>query len=202
MSDWYISGGGGLSILTNSDFRDEVSGVGVGTGETSFKNGFALTGAVGKKFNNMRLEGELSYRRNDLDKLTISSATVGGQTFIGNASASLSGDTTSFGLMANGYYDFANESKWTPFVMAGVGLSRQSLYVTKVGNVSTSYNQSDTVFAYQVGAGIGYSVTDSTKITAQYRFYGTSDPTFSDGTDKITGEYFNHNLLIGFTHSF
>lgn len=200
--DWYVSGGAGLSILSDSDIKDTVTGVGSADGNVSYDNGFALTGAVGKSFGDFRVEGELSYRKNDLDTLTITSVTLAGQTFAGSASAKLTGDQSTLGFMANGYYDFNNDSSWTPFVMGGAGMARHNLDVKSVGGVATTYDETDTVFAYQMGVGVGYAVTEKADVTLQYRLFGTADATYDDGTDKIEGDYLNHSIMVGFTHAF
>lgn len=201
-SDWYAAGNLGLSILDESDFSDEVSGVGSGQGDIDFDNGIAVTAAVGKSFGNLRAEAEFSYRAHDLDTLTLSTATIGGQTFLGNASATLGGDITSIGLMGNAYYDFDLGNEWTPFLIGGVGIVRHTLDVSDVAGTATDYDESDTVFAYQFGAGVGYQINDLTDLTAQYRFVGSADPTFDDGTDRISGEFHSHSIMVGLTRTF
>ena len=64
------------------------------------------------------------------------------------------------------------------------------------------YEEDDTVFAYQIGAGLGYKITPATMATLSYRYFGTSDPTFDDGVDKIEAEYKSHNIWVGFVARF
>ena len=65
-----------------------------------------------------------------------------------------------------------------------------------------TYDESDTVFAYQVGAGVAYNFAPQTAVNAQYRFMGTTDPEFSDDTVAIDMEYQSHNFWVGLTQRF
>jgi opacity protein-like surface antigen len=206
-ADWYFAGAGGMAISFDSDITvKENSGTIEGTGDYDVNNGFVFTGAMGKKFGDFRIEAELSYRENDLNTLAVTSATVAGSTFLVNASADMDGDHSSLGGMVNGIYEFKNDSRilsdFTPFILAGVGFSRQTLDVNSIAGVSVSYDESDIVMAYQFGAGVSYPVTENAQITGQWRYFGTADPDFDDGTIQVDGEYSSHALMIGFTRSF
>ena len=37
----------------------------------------------------------------------------------------------------------------------------------------------------------------STTVTLAYRFFGTTDPAFSDSVDTIDAEYHSHNVTAG-----
>lgn len=198
-AQWYVSGNVGASFLSDADATDTVGAL-VGKGDASFDTGFGLSGAIGHAWGPVRLEGELSYRKNNLDQLN--GITINGFLIPALGPVNLGGDVSSFGFMANGYYDFDTGGKWVPFLMAGIGGARLNLDVTSVASVATTYDESDTVFAYQVGAGIGYKFTPSTIANLSYRFFGTSDPTFNDGVDKVEGEYRSHNIWAGITVKF
>ena len=75
--------------------------------------------------------------------------------------------------------------------MADIELSRGS----GAGNTTDS----DTVFAYQFLAGIGYAPSNlpSTQWTLGYRYLGTDDPEFAAGAAKISTEYNSHNVEAG-----
>lgn len=90
------------------------------------------------------------------------------------------------GLMANAYYDFNNASEFTPYVMAGVGVSRGSLeakisgYETgTVGDAvktasETIKSKNSTSIAYQVGVGVGYEMSKDIFLDVGYKMSGTS----------------------------
>jgi OOP family OmpA-OmpF porin len=198
---WYISGNVGGNILQDADTTDSVTG-GSASGEVEFDTGFGLSGAIGRSWGPWRLEGELSYHKNDLDQANVTSLTVAGSIFTGLAVLDLGGDISSLGYMANGYYDFKTKGKWAPFVMAGIGVASINVDATSVAGAAITYDESDTVFAYQAGAGIGYNFTPTVSGNLQYRLFGTTDPTFDDGVDKIESEYQNHSFMVGITKRF
>ena len=164
------------------------------------------------------VKGELSYRKNDLSQLELIKITRAGiGTFTGSlGTVALGGDISSLGFMVNAHRDFKTKGKWAPFVMAGIGGASINLDVNSAAGiggasinldvnsaagVAKSYDESDLVFAYQAGAGIGYNFTPTVSGNFQYRFFGTTDPTF-DGVDKIEAEYQNHNFMVGITKRF
>ncbi|MEE9316680.1 MAG: outer membrane beta-barrel protein [Rhodospirillales bacterium] len=200
-AQWYFSGNAGVTSLEDASVTDTFTGGNI-TGEVEFDNGFGLSGAVGHTWGPIRLEGELSYRQNDLDQIDVQTLNIAGVVFTGLGTASLGGDTSSFGFMANGYYDFNPGGNWVPFVMAGIGGANLNIDITSVAGAAVTYDESDTVLAYQVGAGLGYNIQPGTMVTLSYRFFGTSDPTFDDGVDKIESEYQSHNIWAGINVQF
>ena len=39
-------------------------------------------------------------------------------------------------------------------------------------------------------------------VSRAYRFFGTADPEFDDGTDKVDAEYASHNIMLGVVAKF
>ena len=78
--------------------------------------------------------------------------------------ASMQGSVRSVAVFANGYYDFAMEGDFTPFLTAGLGLSRNTMGDwTRInpssGRVTRSFGgASDSGFAWNVGAGVAWDV--------------------------------------------
>ena len=79
-------------------------------------------------------------------------------------------------LMFNGYYDFNNTNKFIPFVTIGIGLANNQ---TKPYTIAASNNndlkyayggKSKNNFAYQLGAGVGYNLTDDFRVDCQYNY--------------------------------
>jgi len=192
----YIGGNIGLALVNDSDLdiNDLQMMLGMPADVSiEFDKGFAIGGAVGYDFGAFRLEGEVAYQKSDLDKLTVSADGMGG-------SAKLSGDGTSLALLANGYYDFHNDSAFTPYVSAGIGFAKVSIndFGSPSLEIPSSGDEDDTVFAYQVGLGLGYAVTDNWIIEVKYRYFGTADPEF----EGLTAEFSSHNILAGVRFSF
>ncbi len=201
---WYASLGAGINIFPDSDINSSTFGV-VDV-EHSLNTGPLVLGAIGKELSSgLRVEGELSYRNNDYDDITVSiNQTIFGTAL--SATTALSGDTSTFGFMANVAQDFNLKSKSGrrihPFVLGGLGFATVS--VNDATALSTLLaDDTDTVFAYQAGAGINYGLTEKLSAGVSYRLFGTSDPGFTavDGT-SFDIDVLNHSLLVGLTRNF
>jgi opacity protein-like surface antigen len=178
----YVSGNLGVAMLNDSDVTDSTEpGM---TVDIESDAGLALGVAVGYGFaNNTRIEGEISYQKNDLDKGSV-----------WGFDTALTGDTSSLAFLLNGYYDFKNTSPFTPFITAGIGMAKVEVNDMNVsGYDSYGENDDDTVFAYQFGGGVSYAVNEKVNIDVKYRYFGTSDPEF----DSVDAEYSSHNLYAG-----
>ncbi|MCR5815057.1 MAG: outer membrane beta-barrel protein [Desulfovibrio sp.] len=109
--------------------------------------------------------------------------------FPGVSGANLKSEYNMHTIMANAYYDFHNDSPFTPYVGGGLGLAIiNSKYEAEVFNnsgssISDSYNTSNTALAYNLGVGCSYDFTDALTADFAYRFVGTS---FHE-TDKSLG---------------
>ena len=178
----YISGGLGIAAYPDSD----LTVPGVGTVELSSDAGFMFGIALGTKINGFRLEGEVASRINDGDKLSGPGGSV-----------SISGDTTATSLMVNGYYDFSSSGSVAPFLGAGIGFA----------NIAIDYpylaDDDDVVFAYQLIAGIGFTVNPKLTFDLSYKFLGTSTPSFSDVVgDEFDLDYSSHAIQVGLRYAF
>ena len=172
----YFSVNIGAAFLTDSD----ISGDGL-DGEIKFDTGLAASAAIGTSIDSFRVEGEISYQKNDIDEVSID----------GFGSASLDGDSTAFTLLLNGYYDFSNDSAFTPYLTAGIGYSNVEVDVE-------GSSDDDNVFAYQLGAGVGYAVSEQATIDLKYRYFATEDLDI-DGADV---EVASHNIYLGIRVNF
>ena len=86
----------------------------------SFNTGYGLSGALGYSWGNVRLEGELSYRKNNAKTLHENNISFRGRNYT-RPGFDLTGHIRSLGFMANGYYDVDLYDNWITFAMAGVG---------------------------------------------------------------------------------
>lgn len=182
----YISGHFGVGLLTDSDISEPGA-----TGKIEFDPGLALGIAAGYNFGEVRLEGEIGYQKNDIDKI---SACAGGLCISGIGA---SGDATSTSFLANGYYDFVNTSPFTPYISAGVGLAKIEVDDFSVVGINIG-SADDTVFAYQLGVGVGYAVNKNLTIDLKYRYFATED--LDLGSTKA--ECASHNFYIGLRYNF
>jgi opacity protein-like surface antigen len=178
----YIGGGFGIAAYPDAD----LTVPGVGTAELSSDSGFMVGLALGTKIGSFRLEGEVAYRTNDADRLS----GPGG-------SASVTGDVTTTSLLANGYFDIGSSGPITPFIGAGLGFANVAV------DSSGLADDSDTVFAYQFIAGVGFSVNPRLTLDLSYKYLGTSTPSFTsvDGYE-FDLDYSSHAVQIGMRYAF
>ena len=196
---WYVSGGVGPAFLQDSSSTATDPSLGTADFDTEFDPGFGVHGAVGHSWDGFRLEGEVSYRKNDVDTLTVTSTTgaISSLNLDTLGSLDADGDVSALGFMANAWYDFDTGSPWKPFIGGGVGTARISLNDISSSTISLADDE-DQVFAYQAGVGIGYELTPTIIVSLGYRFFGTLDPEFTD-VDGIPfdAEYRSHNVEVG-----
>lgn len=193
----YIYGGisGRVSFLRDAD----NSGGGISI-ESSYDTGLGVSGHVGAAFGNFRIEGELGWQKNDVDKLTITNdGGIGVALGVGSLnglSVDADGDVSGIALMVNGYYDFDTGGPWKPYVGVGIGYARVSADISAVG--VKIVDDHDNVFAYQGMLGIGYEISKATTIYGGYRYFATADPSFEDTAgSSFDSETRSHNIEAG-----
>ena len=119
----------------------------------------------------------------------------------------VNGNFSMLAFMANVDYDFDTGSRWVPYVGGGLGVATISID-TEDANGNSFADDSDTVFAYQVGAGLGYEFPleegRSVTVSLDWRYFGTQDPTFKGdltGTEfdvGISGHDIGMSVIYGF----
>jgi len=184
-ADMYFSVKSGLSLPADSDM-DFDSG---DSADVEFDPGFSGMLAIGGQINErMRIEPELAYQKNDLDKASAS-----------GTSASASGEITSMSFLTNFYYDFINNSPITPYVSTGIGFAVIEVDDIAISSMTGSLgNDEDSVFAYQFSGGIGWALGERVTLDFSYRYYATEDPHFS----VADTEFKSHNIYVGARFSF
>ena len=180
----YLSVNGGVAILDDGDAKGAQ-----GTVELESDPGVALTGALGYNFgNNLRMEAELGYQKNDLDKMGLR----------GMPHGTASGDTSSVSGLLNGYYDFMNQSRLTPFVSAGAGVIKVSLSDLNMPQAGFNEGLDGTAVAWQVGGGLSYAVSYGLSLGVKYRYMNALDLE----VDDTELDYSGHNVYGGIRASF
>lgn len=149
----YISGNVGWTLSNDLDIKNTDGSVVV---KLPLKTGINVLGAVGSRFENVRLEAEAGYQTRDLD-------------------LGVNGSWKILSLLANGYYDFYTEGI-QPYVTAGIGVGRITLSDFFTGN--NQYNWDGvTKLAYQLGAGVAIPLNKSISLDARYRYFALNDVT-------------------------
>ena len=191
-ADKYFSLFGAYTKVDDFDFQ-----VAPGTVNTEFDDGYGLGIAFGKRLgqngtkNRWRVEGELSYRSNDVDTHKLNGGALAGST----------GKLKNTALMANVFIDFNEPAKFTPYLGAGLGLANVKADGFGVGAIPNVLDDDETVLAYQLIAGAGWDVSQKTELFAEYRYFATDDPSVT--TSGVTGSvgtdiaYKSNNILLG-----
>ena len=202
----YISGLGGLNLFSDADFSyGPLDGFG---GEADYAPGFMIGGAAGYAFDAsgdpdaglaFRPELEITYRRNSLDSVT----EVGGRNT--GTFTDVDGNISNLGMMANGWVDY-RFGDLTPYVGFGIGASYVNLNDIEYAGADIA-DDSDFVFAYQVGVGAAYAINSNIDLTVGYRFFATLDAAF-ETSETIPAESIddaenaNHTMLLGVRYNF
>jgi opacity protein-like surface antigen len=133
-----------------------------------------------------RIELEYTHRSNPFNK---------GNFFEGDFNGS--GKMIADSLLCNFIGLLRDKSPWAPYLELGLGAARLETSDFKIANVPFS-SDSSVVFAYQVGTGIDFAVTDNVSLDLGYRFFSTTNPRFNEANGrKFEMSYFNHSAILG-----
>lgn len=168
-----ISGGGAWINESN------VSAPGVNT-TVDYDPGFVFSAAAGSRLENtpVRLEAEISTWKNDMQPVTVSGT-------------KLDGGITLRSLMLNLYTEWRNETRLTPYGMAGAGIATAEAVLTD--DVSK-----DTVAAGQAGVGLDVELIDSLSLDLELRYFRTSNAHFENTQADLSGFRFAAGLRYVF----
>ncbi len=106
-------------------------------------------------------------------------------------------------LLVNFYYDFYNESSFTPYVGAGLGVGfMNGNYKFDVSGSSFEGSMTDTVLAWHVGGGVGYAITDRITADLGYR-YQTFGSSYKDSNNQeFETSTSGHEISLGVRFNF
>lgn len=199
----YVSGFLGINVtpdsnvastdfITGSSFNDRVE----------FDPGISIGGTAGYDFGIVRLEGELSYKHAEIKSITDQN---------GFRFRNVDGNIGAQAMMFNGFFDLHNNSRITPYLGGGIGFA--GLYLSDTTGIDTSsgfaqriilYGDSDdTVFAYQLGAGMEIDLNRLLSLDIGYRYFLTDRAIFDSDLGISTSMKFkSHNANLGFRFKF
>jgi len=170
----YVGVAGGASFLSDSDLSESE-----GTLSFPYETGYNIEGVVGYAFEaSWRAELALNWQENDFDFSDIPS---------GYGMSVLS-------LMANGYYDFKAGAGFTPYLFAGLGFLN--------GEIDFGKEFDDTVFAGQLGFGVGYAITEHVILDLKYKYFMSQDLKITDGTDSADVSLDGSQIQFGVRYQF
>ncbi len=178
----------------------------------AFDAGDGTAGGVGLgyQFNEqLRVEGRIGYHKSDFDDRKVGAGSRAGEEYI------LNGDIKSTTLTVEGFYDFPNTSRFTPYVKAGLGVS-DNKYSARLGGAGVAafdpfdgvadgyydnYKDGDsTEFTWNVGVGASYALAKQTSIYGEYQYASFGD--VSTGQDSFTDGFkiddaASHEVAVG-----
>ena len=211
-SGLYLAADLGMALSSTSDFESAVT-----KGQTDFDSALGYSVAVGLGWGGLRMEGEASWRRTDLDSIKFDQLT-GDLLSRANLDAinddiKIKGTRSTLDLMANAWYDVDVGVGFTPYFGGGLGVQYVRYDVdlpldpgripglpSNAVNVLSGLggDDGDWVLAYQVGAGVGYRLMDSLVVHVGYRYMGAGDPKLNwlDGP-AVKSDAGNHVFRAG-----
>jgi OmpA-OmpF porin, OOP family len=197
---WYVGVEGGPMIVEDVEF--DVND-GLDTNEVEFDTGYDFGGFVGYDFGAFRLEAEASYRRADAESFTAGTTGVRTGSFTRPAGTYTAvGYMDSLAFMLNGMLDFGADDGLQGFIGGGVGVARTGINAILTTGSST-IDDSDSGFAWQVLAGVRAPLTDNWDVGLKYRMFNATDVNLTDNQGRtLTDDVRSHSLLGTLTYNF
>jgi outer membrane protein OmpA-like peptidoglycan-associated protein len=192
---WYFGGEGGWTSLDGQDGRTRIGGVQIRQGSES---GFNIGARAGYEWGPWRFEEEFRFQQNGQSGFSI-----------GGFGLPVTGDRNAYAFMTNAIYDFNVGWVATPHIGAGigaVGLKSGASLRSPVGPVPAGLTLVDNTtweFGYQAIAGVRYNINPALAFDFDYRYLGTTDPTFRTRFgNSYTTSYSSHSLVASLSVRF
>ena len=209
----YVAAGAGVnwqSRMSGTGYYQDAFGSGSVQRSVSTDPGWVILGSVGWGFGNgLRAEIEMNYRSNDVSELTFN-----GFSATSSPGSTISGTTSTYGVMANVFYDF-QLGPVMPYLGAGIGYAWNRWSSVGYSGPFSTGGISDTQgsFAYQFMAGLAIPIraVPGLAITAEYRYFATNSVTmrgtymdidFGPGTEGMKSNNENQSVLLGVRYNF
>ena len=183
----YVGAFFGGELLMPAESSDDL-----GNFKLTFNPGLQGSGVAGWDFapgnpvGQGRIELEYTRRSTPLDKVTFAGGSYKG-----------AGNLTADSLLLNFFGVLRDKSPWSQYAGVGFGSARMAASDLKVTGQPLA-SGSSVVFAYQLGVGVDYAVTDYLNLDLGYRFFGSTSPKFTEADGrKFEMDYYSHNVVLG-----
>ena len=180
-------------LAKSADGNMTISGV--GSAELEYDTSFTVGGAIGYRLGesgDYRVEGEVAYQNNEVDRIGNNSLP-----FDPGGGMISSMEFSMLTFLLNGYIDFNYGSAFSWFFTGGFGFARIDGEMTVDG---VTDDEDDTVFAYQLGVGTGYAVTETVTLDCKYRYLRTEDFNIEGGDVEVASP--SHSITAGIRVAF
>lgn len=201
----YLSGFIGATIPKDTTVTSEVYSPAFDsfTDKVEFDPGVNMGITGGYDYGFFRMEGELSHKNAEIDRITDQTDNYSFRSVDGNLGVTA--------LMFNSFFDLHTDSPVTPYLGGGIGFATLNIsdtFGTDTRGATTARSllyedDADTVFAYQVGGGVEIALNQRLSLDLSYRYFGTSKAKFDDSWDMSSRLKFeSHNAAVGFRVKF
>lgn len=197
---WYVGVDGGATLV--EDINYDISAPNGGTSTAHHKAGLDVDGVVGYDFGPARLEAEVAYKQANLSTWDATGRTYVANQYAPAGSYSAAGKTSALSFMLNALLDFGSDDELQGFVGGGVGVARVKADAYRISS-SPFLDDSDTVFAWQLMAGVRQPLTKNVDLTLKYRFFNAENVKFIDSQGRdVDGRFRSHSILGGIAYNF
>lgn len=189
---WY------LGVQTSFSETDDTSfGTALGSVTTTFDSDMSYGLAFGYDTSKVRVEGEITAREAEVENHILGGGALPGPT----------GGAESLSIMGNLIYDFNRDGAFQPYIGAGLGWTDVELSDFGVAPIPNVLDDSDSSFAYQFLAGLGFGLGESDwNLFIDYRWFvaDSLSLTVSDAAGAVSSDvdYEVQDLVIGIRYSF
>ncbi len=155
------------------------------TDERVANHAFVEAGAGCRVVENMRIEVTGGYRF----KASLTEAFGG-----------IDADLETYTGFLNAFWDITNYNGFTPYIGGGVGFAHHRLTGMTLPVGST--DGSRTAFAYNIGAGISYDITDNLMLDVAYRYVDLGYARSKGATPMTVDNLNSHEIKVGMRYHF
>jgi opacity protein-like surface antigen len=166
-ANWYLRGSAGVGLPASPSLRPYTVPGATTRGE-DLHAGWAVSGAIGYQWGWLRSDISLDYlgRRDFSERFAGACGT--------SCSGTLKGECSAIPVLANFYYDIGTWKGITPYLGAGLGAAHLQWDDLKLaghcnGPCPAASGAGHWRFAWQVGAGVSYAVSEKVSVDADYR---------------------------------
>jgi len=203
----YIGIEGGLNLVDNQNLKAygfARTDDGTHVGQVEYENGWLGGLTAGYTFDNgFRPELAITHRRNSIQRLQLTTPRLLGSTTVDTTD--VSGYAMTDTAMFNVWYELPLSSQIKPYIGAGAGAARVAINDGRY-NSNELRNQSETVFAWQAGAGFAFHFTEHVTASLDYRFLQTNHGDFDlledTANTHLRARYRANSVQFGLRYSF
>lgn len=172
-------------------FTVETHSPALSPAKTDARGGGDIAGALGYRYGNFRVEGEILYGRNNVERIRFSGG--GGE---------MSGYYDLWGATVNFFYDIPTGARFRPYLGAGMGgVLFEAHDITLPGFPPT--NGRNRLFAYKLMAGVSGALSDRWRLLLGYRLLGLGGQDYETGGIPLHGDPIRtHALQAGVQYHF